>query len=171
MHAGLLAALNAVRGELPAPVAPVAAVVLHALREPAPVRARTAAAARAYGAVGGAAYDRLTDLGVLSRPPRAGHHLYVDLSELRGPLTRRGITDAVDLERHLTWRLGRPVPGGHRFGDAPDDLRARLSTLPLLGADDRQRLATLAARDPLEQPHVRAALTFLESAFGELSAD
>ncbi|QKW49105.1 aminotransferase class I/II-fold pyridoxal phosphate-dependent enzyme [Streptomyces buecherae] len=168
LHAGLLAALGAVRGELPAPVA---AAALHALHEPAPVRARTAAAARAYGAVGTAAYDRLTDLGVLSRPPRAGHHLYVDLAELRGPLAERGIADAVDLERHLTRRLGRPVPGGHRFGDAPDDLRVRLSTLPLLGADDEQRLATLAARDPLERPHVRAALTLLESAFSELTPD
>ncbi|MFE6780360.1 aminotransferase class I/II-fold pyridoxal phosphate-dependent enzyme [Streptomyces sp. NPDC057702] len=164
---GLLAALAAVRGQL---ATPVASAARYALGEPAPVRARTAAAARAYGAVGTAAHDRLSALGVLARPPRAGHHLYADLAELRSPLAARGITDAFDLERHLSRRLGRPVPGGHRFGDDPDALRVRLSTLPLLGADDAQRLAALAAPDPMESPHARAALTLLESAFGELAA-
>ncbi|MBB5937384.1 aminotransferase class I/II-fold pyridoxal phosphate-dependent enzyme [Streptomyces zagrosensis] len=166
LRARLLAALSAVRAELPAPVA---AAAQHALTEPAAVRARMAAAARAYGVVGTAAYQGLTDLGVLCRPPRAGRHLYADVEELRGPLADRGIADSVDLERHLTRRLGYPVPGGYQFGDAPDTLRIRLPTLPLLGADDEQRLAALAAAAPLELPHGTAALTLFMAAFNELT--
>ncbi|MER0240519.1 aminotransferase class I/II-fold pyridoxal phosphate-dependent enzyme [Streptomyces sp. HSW2009] len=165
LRSDLLAALSAVRAEL---AAPVAAAALHALREPEPVRARVERSARAFGAVGAAAYDRLAALGVRSRPPCAGRHLYADLEELRGPLAERGIADSVDLERELTRRLGRPVPGGHRFGDTPDALRVRLSTLPLLGADDTQRLAALDTRQPLELAHVRGALDLLAAAFGEL---
>ncbi|MFI0732210.1 aminotransferase class I/II-fold pyridoxal phosphate-dependent enzyme [Streptomyces sp. NPDC021225] len=162
----VLSTLDAVRG---VPLPPVAAAAAHALDEPEPVRERTAAAARAHGAVAAAAYRALTAVGALCRPPQAGRQLYADLDELRGDLAARGITDSVELERELTRRLGRPVPGGHRFGDAPHALRVRLSTLPLLGTGDQARLAALAAADPLRVPHVAAALSAFETAFRELA--
>ncbi|QKV91865.1 aminotransferase class I/II-fold pyridoxal phosphate-dependent enzyme [Streptomyces sp. NA02950] len=164
----VLSLLTAVRSGLPAPVAAAAA---HALDEPSPVRARTAAAARAHGAVATAAYRALTALGALCRPPQAGRHLYADLDELRGVLAARNITDSVELERELSGRIGRAVAGGHRFGDPPHTLRVRLSTLPLLGAADEQRLRSLEAPDPLELPHVKEALAAFDTAFRALIED
>ncbi|MDT3397986.1 pyridoxal phosphate-dependent aminotransferase, partial [Streptomyces sp. B1866] len=132
--------------------------------------ARVAAACRAQGAVAGAAHRALAAAGALVRPPRVGRHLYADLEELRDALAARGIADSVELEGHLTRRLGVPVPGGHHFGDGPDDLRVRLSVLPLLGASDEARRLALAAADPLALPHVAHALADLAAAFEELTA-
>ncbi|MBB5122461.1 aminopeptidase [Streptomyces eurocidicus] len=167
LRARVTTALTAVRAELPPPVAEAAA---YALAEPAPVRARTAAAVRLYATLATAARERLDDLGVLSRPPEAGPYLYADLGELRDALAARAITDSVELEAHLSAALGRPVPGGHRFGDAPDDLRVRLSTPPLLGTTDDQRQRALDSPDPLALPEVGAALTEFASAFRRLAA-
>ncbi|MCZ9340485.1 pyridoxal phosphate-dependent aminotransferase, partial [Streptomyces sp. TRM76130] len=104
-------------------------------------------------------------------PPRAGRHLYADLGPLRLTLAERGVGDAQELEDHLTARLGRPVPGGHRFGDDLAALRVRLSTGPLLGATAERRAACLAAPDPLELPHVHRALNDLKSVFDDLHDD
>ncbi|WFB11507.1 aminotransferase class I/II-fold pyridoxal phosphate-dependent enzyme [Streptomyces sp. LX-29] len=166
LRAGTLATLDALGARLSAPVAAGAGL---ALAEPPAVRARTAAAARAFGAVAGAAYRALTDAGVLCRPPRAGTRLYADFVELGEALEARGVTDSVELERHLGRRLGRPVPGGHRFGDPPPALRARLSVLPLLGVTDEQRQRALDAPDPLRLPHVADALRDFAAVFAELS--
>ncbi|WP_116214651.1 aminotransferase class I/II-fold pyridoxal phosphate-dependent enzyme [Streptomyces olivoreticuli] len=166
LRARVTSALAAVRAELAPPIAAAAA---YALAEPGPVRARTAAAARLYGTLGAAARERLATAGVLSRPPQTGPYLYADLGELRTALAARSITDSVELEAHLSAALGRPVPGGHRFGDAPDDLRVRLSTPPLLGATDAERQRALDAPDPLALPGVRAALTDFGSVFSELA--
>ncbi|MEV4442801.1 aminotransferase class I/II-fold pyridoxal phosphate-dependent enzyme [Streptomyces sp. NPDC049577] len=162
----VLSVLSALRAELPPPLA---AAAHYALAEPAPVRDRVRAAARLYGSVAGALHRPLAAAGVLFRPPRTGPHLYADLGELRDVLAARGITDSVDLETHLTAALGHPVPGGHRFGDAPDDLRVRLSALPLLGPSDEQRQRALDAADPLTSPEVAAALSIFGTAFSELA--
>ncbi|MBH5337737.1 aminotransferase class I/II-fold pyridoxal phosphate-dependent enzyme [Streptomyces pactum] len=162
-----LAMLAAVRGTLSAPVSAAAA---YALDEPESVRSRAAAAAAAYRAVGAAAYRDLTGAGVLGLPPRAGRHLYADLSELRPALERRGVTDSVELADHLTRWLDMPVAGGHLFGDAPDALRARLPLAPLLGADERRRRTAAESPDPTELPYVRAALDRLAEVVTELSA-
>ncbi|MFF4160852.1 pyridoxal phosphate-dependent aminotransferase [Streptomyces sp. NPDC001678] len=168
LYARAVSLLTAVRAELPPPVA---AAVGWALTEPEPVRARSAAMARLYGLLGEAARERLDAAGVLCRPPQTGPHLYADLGELREPLAARGITDSVELEDRLSATLGRPVPGGHRFGDAPDALRVRISTPPFLGADDDRRRRALGARDPLADPDVVEALSTFGSAFSELAAD
>lgn len=166
LRARILATLGATAAVLSAPVASAAA---YALTEPPPVRARIMDAARAHGAVAAAAYRMLTATGALCRPPQSGRQLYPDLDELRAALAARSITDSVQLERHLGDRLGQPVLGGHRFGDAPHALRVRLSTLPLLGTDEEARLRALAAPEPLALPHVAEAMTALEAAIGELA--
>ncbi|WP_243869176.1 aminotransferase class I/II-fold pyridoxal phosphate-dependent enzyme [Streptomyces liangshanensis] len=145
---------------------PVGAAAAHALGEPGPVadRVRTATALHARVAV--AAHRVVLACGALSLPPEAGRHLYADLGPLRGRLAALGVTDSLELEDHLSRRLGTPVPGGHRFGEAPDTLRVRLSTGPLLGATPEQRTASLAAPDPLALPHVARALDRLGAALG-----
>lgn len=168
LYARAVSLLTAVRAELPPPVA---AAVGWALTEPEPVRARSAATARLYGLLGEAARERLDTAGVLCRPPRTGPHLYADLGELREPLAARGVTDSVELEERLSAALGRPVPGGHRFGDDPDALRVRISTPPFLGTDDDRWCRALSTPDPLADPDVVEALSTFGSAFSELSGD
>ncbi|MFV0126892.1 aminotransferase class I/II-fold pyridoxal phosphate-dependent enzyme [Streptomyces sp. HMX112] len=148
--------------------APVAAAAAHALGEPAPVTERAAAAAAAHAQVATAAHRAVLAAGALVLPPRAGRHLYADLGPLRGPLAELGVTDSMDLEDHLTGRLGAPTPGGHRFGDELGALRVRLSTAPLLGTAPHERAAALTAARPLETPHVARALHTFESALHEL---
>ncbi|MFF4059896.1 aminotransferase class I/II-fold pyridoxal phosphate-dependent enzyme [Streptomyces sp. NPDC001668] len=151
--------------------APVAAAAAHALTEPEPVTARRTAAGRLHARVAGAAHSAVVGAGALSRPPRAGRHLYVDLGPLRPALTARGVGDAQDLEDFLTARLGMPAPGGHRFGDDLGALRVRLSTGPLLGGSDEERAECLTSPAPLELPQVQRALNTLESVFDDLRDD
>ncbi|MFP3986982.1 aminotransferase class I/II-fold pyridoxal phosphate-dependent enzyme [Streptomyces sp. E11-3] len=151
--------------------APVAAAAAHALGEPEEVTARLTAAARLHARVAGAAYRAVRAAGGHARPPQAGRHLYADLEPLRSALGARSVADAIELEDHLTDRLGMPVAGGHRFGDALGALRVRLSTGPLIGATDQERLESLTSPEPLELPHVRRALSMLGSTLDDLRAD
>ncbi|MFF8828301.1 aminotransferase class I/II-fold pyridoxal phosphate-dependent enzyme [Streptomyces sp. NPDC015131] len=138
--------------------APVAAAAAHALGEPGPVTARTAAGAALHARVAAALHRTVLDAGALALPPRAGRHLYADLNPLRGRLAARGVTDSMELETWLADLLGVPAPGGHRFGDELGALRVRLATGPLLGATPEERAETLAAADPLAPAHVARAL-------------
>jgi hypothetical protein len=115
-----------------------------------------------------AAHHVVQTAGAVSRPPQAGRHLYADLGPLRGRLAARGVSDSMELEDHLGDRLDMPVPGGHRFGDELGALHVRLDTAPFIGATDEERLAALASPDPLELPHVAAALERLRAAFEDL---
>ncbi|MHC0432177.1 aminotransferase class I/II-fold pyridoxal phosphate-dependent enzyme, partial [Streptomyces sp. O3] len=151
--------------------APVAAAAGYALGEPDEVTARLAAATRLHARVADAAYRAVRAVGGHARPPRAGCCLYADLGPLQSAFAARAVTDAIELEDYLTERLGMPVAGGHRFGDDLGGLRVRLSTGPLIGATDRERLESLAAQEPLESPYVRRALALLGSALDELRAD
>ncbi|MEV5608700.1 aminotransferase class I/II-fold pyridoxal phosphate-dependent enzyme [Streptomyces sp. NPDC052225] len=148
--------------------APVAAAATYVLDEDDEVTARRTAAAALHAEAAQAVHGVVLAAGGFARPPRAGRHLYVDLDPMRRPLAARGVTDAQDLEDFLTERLGMPVPGGHRFGDDPAALRARLSTGPLLGSTPDERRASLTSPDPLELPHVRRLLSMVGSAFGDL---
>ncbi|NED10801.1 pyridoxal phosphate-dependent aminotransferase, partial [Streptomyces sp. SID9124] len=105
--------------------------------------------------------------GAVARPPQAGRHLYADLGPLRARLAARGVTDSLELEEHLSARLGAPAPGGHRFGDELGALRVRLDTGSLLGADPEQQRQALTAADPLELPHIAAALSIFRAALDE----
>ncbi|WP_030756819.1 aminotransferase class I/II-fold pyridoxal phosphate-dependent enzyme [Streptomyces griseus] len=159
----VLTALGAV------PAAPVAPAAAHALGEPEDVSVPARRAAGVHGRLAAAAHRAVLAAGALARPPRAGRHLYADLGPLRPGLAALGVTDSLELENHLTARLGRPVPGGHRFGDEPGALRVRLDTAPLLGATPPERAETLAAREPERLPQVENALAALSTALRELA--
>ncbi|MEV0227586.1 aminotransferase class I/II-fold pyridoxal phosphate-dependent enzyme [Streptomyces sp. NPDC050704] len=151
--------------------APVAAAAAYALDEPDEITVRLAASVRLHARVAAAAHHAVVTAGALSRPPRAGRHLYADLGPLRHALVRRGVGDAQELEDFLTARLGMPAPGGHRFGDDLGALRVRLATGPLLGTTDEERSASLTSPEPLELPHVERALSLLGSSFDDLRDD
>ncbi len=95
-----------------------------------------------------AAHRAVTAAGCLSRPPKAGRHLYVDLGPLRTALGAHGVGDAQELEDFLTARLGMPAPGGHRFGDDLAALRVRLGTGALLGDTPEERERSLTSPNP-----------------------
>ncbi|WP_328897362.1 aminotransferase class I/II-fold pyridoxal phosphate-dependent enzyme [Streptomyces sp. NBC_00236] len=146
---------------------PVAAAAAHALHEPDAVTERVRRAAALQARVAAAAHHAVLASGALARPPQAGRHLYADLGPLRSRLAARGVTDSLELEEYLTERLGAPAPGGHRFGDELGALRVRLGTGPLLGSTPRQQTESLAAAEPLELPHVAAALSMFRAALDE----
>ncbi|AYG79457.1 Aspartate aminotransferase [Streptomyces hundungensis] len=158
----ILAALGAV---VPAPLAAAAAL---ALTEPDPVVERARRAAALYARVAAAAHRVVLDAGAMAKVPQAGRHLYADLGPFRARLATHGVTDSMDLEDYLTSRLATPTPGGHRFGDELGALRVRLATGPLLGATEEQRLDSLEAANPLQLPHVRAALGRFTAVLAEL---
>ncbi|EGX56546.1 hypothetical protein SZN_27371, partial [Streptomyces zinciresistens K42] len=143
----------------------------YALTEPAPVAARIAACVRLHAGLAAAAHAAAVGAGALARPPRAGRHLYVDLTPLRAGLSARGVGDAQDLEDFLAARLGMPAPGGHRFGDDLAAPRVRLSTAALLAGTDEERARCLASPAPWELPQARRALIHLKSVFDDLRDD
>ncbi|MFI1954588.1 pyridoxal phosphate-dependent aminotransferase [Streptomyces xinghaiensis] len=163
------AALGVLAGTRTGPGAPLAAAVAHALTEPPDVTERLRAAARLHGILAAALYRTVVRHGALCRPPRAGDRVYADLGPFGDALAARGIGDSVELEVHLTRRLGFPVAGGHRFGDPPDALRVRFTTEPLLAPDGPGRLRALTAADPLDSPHAARSLTLVTRALDEWS--
>ncbi|KUM78292.1 aminotransferase class I/II-fold pyridoxal phosphate-dependent enzyme [Streptomyces curacoi] len=168
LHARVLDVLTALGSRVAGPVALAAG---YALTEPEPVTARVATAVRLHARVAAAAHAAVVGAGALARPPQAGRHLYVDLGPLRAGLSAQGVGDAQDLEDFLAARLGMPAPGGHRFGDDLGALRVRLSTGPLLGGGDEERVELIASPTPLELPHVHRSLIHLKSVFDDLRDD
>lgn len=168
LHARVLDVLTALGARLAGPVAVAAA---YALDEPEPVTTRRKAVVRLHARVAAALHATVVDGGGVARPPQAGRHLYADLEPLRAALGVQGVGDAQELEDFLTARLGRPAPGGHRFGDDLQALRVRLATGPLLGGTDAERLECLTSPAPLELPHVQRALMSLRSVLDELRDD
>ncbi|WP_137992338.1 aminotransferase class I/II-fold pyridoxal phosphate-dependent enzyme [Streptomyces vilmorinianum] len=164
-RARTLDVLTALGACVAGPVAPAAA---HALDEPEDVTVRAALAAALHARVAAAAHRAVLSAGALARPPQAGRHLYADLGPLRAGLAARGVTDSMELETHLTERLGTPVPGGHRFGDELGALRARFDTGVFLGSTEEERNESLTSADPVELPHVARALSSFGAALEEL---
>ncbi|MFE5614566.1 aminotransferase class I/II-fold pyridoxal phosphate-dependent enzyme [Streptomyces sp. NPDC056470] len=157
--------LTALGAFVAGPVAPAAA---HALDEPEEVAVRAALASALYARVGTAAHRAVLTTGALARPPQAGRHLYADLGPLRSGLAARGVTDSMELENHLGRRLGTPVPGGHRFGDELGALRVRFDTGAFLGSTEEELMESLTSANPVELPHVEAALRSFAEALEEL---
>ncbi|MGW0466586.1 aminotransferase class I/II-fold pyridoxal phosphate-dependent enzyme [Streptomyces sp. NPDC003027] len=164
-RARTLDVLTALGAVVAGPVAPAAA---YALDEPEEVTVRAAQSAALHARVGAAAHRAVLTAGALALPPQAGRHLYADLGPLRAGLAARGVTDSMELENHLTERLGTPVPGGHRFGDELGALRVRFDTGALLGPAEEERKEALTAAAPEELPHVSRALASFGAALEEL---
>ncbi|MEU6975238.1 MULTISPECIES: aminotransferase class I/II-fold pyridoxal phosphate-dependent enzyme [unclassified Streptomyces] len=158
--------LTALGALVAGPVAPAAA---HALDEPEDVTVRVRTTAALHGRIAAAAHRAVLSAGALARPPQAGRHLYADLGPLRAGLAARGVTDSLELENHLTERLGTPVPGGHRFGDELGALRVRFGTAAFLGATEEERSEALGSARPEESPHVARALSAFGAALDELA--
>lgn len=162
---GLAREARAVLSALHTRVGAVAAAAgAEELAEPAGVREQRAAEAARQGVLARALHDAAVEAGALCRPPQAGRHVYADLEPVRGVLAAHGVEDAATLEAELVRRLGAGAEGGHRFGDEPDALRVRLSTLLLTGPDDPE------APDPLRAPHTAHALALLRSTLAALTA-
>lgn len=157
--------LTALGAFVAGPVAPAAA---HALDEPEDVTVRAALSAGLHARVAAAAHRAVLTAGALARPPQAGRHLYADLGPLRAGLAARGVTDSMELENHLSERLGTPVPGGHRFGDELGALRVRFDTGAFLGSTEEERMESLTSADPVQLPHVATALSSFGAALEEL---
>ncbi|MFD9031127.1 aminotransferase class I/II-fold pyridoxal phosphate-dependent enzyme [Streptomyces sp. NPDC059567] len=157
--------LTALGAFVAGPVAPAAA---HALDEPEDVTVRAALSAGLHARVAAAAHRAVLAAGALARPPQAGRHLYADLGPLRAGLSARGVTDSMELENHLSERLGAPVPGGHRFGDEIGALRVRFDTGAFLGSTEEERMEALTSADPVELPHVARALSSFGAVLEEL---
>ncbi|MFF6773264.1 aminotransferase class I/II-fold pyridoxal phosphate-dependent enzyme [Streptomyces sp. NPDC012637] len=157
--------LTALGALVPGPLAPAAA---HALDEPEDVTVRARRTADLHGRVAAAVHHAVLAAGALARPPQAGRHVYADLGPLRAGLAARGVTDSLELENHLSARLGTPVPGGHRFGDELGALRARFDTAAFLGSTEEERTEALASPRPGELPHVARALSSFGEALDEL---
>ncbi|WMX44218.1 aminotransferase class I/II-fold pyridoxal phosphate-dependent enzyme [Streptomyces roseicoloratus] len=165
-RARALDVLTALGALVPGPLAPAAA---HALDEPEDVTVRARRTAALHGRVATAVHHAVLAAGALARPPQAGRHVYADLGPLRAGLAARGVTDSLELENHLTARLGTPVPGGHRFGDELGALRARFDTAGFLGGAEEERTEALASPAPEELPHVARALGAFREALDELT--
>lgn len=123
---GLLDALDGRLGD------PDARRVAEVLEEPSELRSARGEQAREHGRCAAALYRTVMAAGGLCRPPRVGRQLYIDLEPLRPALSTQGVHDAVSLEAALVRRLGPCARGGHHFGDDPGQLRARLTTEPLV---------------------------------------
>ncbi|MFJ7069307.1 aminotransferase class I/II-fold pyridoxal phosphate-dependent enzyme [Streptomyces sp. NPDC101115] len=158
--------LTALGALVPGPLAPAAA---HALDEPEDVTVRARRTADLHGRVAAAVHHAVLAAGALARPPQAGRHVYADLGPLRAGLAARSVTDSLELENHLSARLGTPVPGGHRFGDELGALRARFDTAAFLGSTEEERTEALASPSPEELPHVARALSSFGEALEELA--
>lgn len=163
LSAPVLAALAAQRA---VPAAPVAAAAALALAEPPALRERARAANRLHAAVAGAVHRDLLRRGALCLPPRAGFHLYPDLSPLRPALAAHGVTGSDDLARRLPGALA-----GHRLGEDPDEPRVRIAVPVLYGGDLAEREIALRARVPTLVPHVAEALAAFGDALTELTTE
>lgn len=141
---------------------PVAAATAYVLTEPPEVAEHAAAANRLHARTAAAAHQALTDAGAVCRPPKAGFQLYPVVG-------RPGPHAAQTAEERLTAALGRPVPGGQRFGDDPEEPRVRVDAGALHGTTEDERRAALAASDPAALPHVAAALAALTAAVAEVT--
>ena len=124
------------------------------------------ASTRLHGAVANAVHDVFARHGVLDVPPDGAFYVYPDLEPHRQRLEAHGIRGGSDLTRWLLEEHGLAVLAGEEFGDDPHGLRFRAATSLLYGATPELRTQALTAADPLQVPHVAAALGRLDAVVG-----
>ena len=145
---------------------PMQAVAEYAFDEPADLVRHRAASTRLHGAVANAVHDVFARHGVLDVPPDGAFYVYPDLEPHRQRLEAHGIRGGSDLTRWLLEEHGLAVLAGEEFGDDPHGLRFRAATSLLYGATPELRTQALTAADPLQVPHVAAALERLDAVVG-----
>ncbi|MBM9623585.1 pyridoxal phosphate-dependent aminotransferase [Streptomyces zhihengii] len=153
------------------PPAPVQSAAAYAFGEPPEVIAQVAAARRLHGTVVRAVAGHLVAAGAALAPVAATCYLYPDFAPLRDRLAAaHGVHDGDGVARFLGERHGVGVLPGSAFGEPAGSLRVRLATSRLYGADDGQRLAALAAPDPLALPWIAGAVAWAGEALADLAA-
>lgn len=168
LHGRLVSVASQIWSSPPAPVQSAAA---YAFGEPPEVTARVAASRRLHETVAGAVAGHVAATGAVLAPVTATCYLYPDFAPLRDRLTgAHGVRDGDGVARFLGERHGVGVLPGSAFGEPAGSLRVRLATSRLYGADDEQRLAALAAPDPLALPWIAEAVAWAGDAVADLAA-
>ncbi|MFC4057131.1 pyridoxal phosphate-dependent aminotransferase [Planomonospora corallina] len=166
--AGLRDRLLAAASEIwSSPAAPVQQAAAYAYTEPAELVERVAASRRLHATLARAVHARLVRAGIRADVPRGGFYLYPDLT---GHPALTGLAGSADLAARLLDGHGVGVLPGHVFGDDPRALRVRVATSLLYGETTEERLAALAAPDPLALPWIAASLGHLDEALAGLTA-
>ncbi|MFI6154731.1 pyridoxal phosphate-dependent aminotransferase [Kitasatospora sp. NPDC051170] len=167
LHTRLVAVASQIWSSPPAPVQTAAA---YAFAEPPEITERIAASRRLHAAVARAAARHLTAVGALLAPVTATCYLYPDFEPLRERLAgAHGVTGGEGIVRFLVERHGIGVLPGSAFGEPERALRIRAATSRLYGDTDEQRLAALAAPDPLALPWIGRSLDHLGEALADLT--
>ncbi|WP_123955130.1 pyridoxal phosphate-dependent aminotransferase [Streptomyces showdoensis] len=167
LHARLVSVASQIWSSPPAPVQTVAA---YAFGEPPEVTERIAASRRLHEAVVRAVAGHFTAAGARLAPVRATCYLYPDFVPLREQLSRvHGVRGGDDVARFLSERHGVGVLPASAFGEPAEALRIRVATSRLYGDTDEQRLAALAAPDPLALPWIRDSVAWVGEAVASLA--
>ena len=143
--------------------APMQSVAQYAFDEPADLVRHRDASTRLHGAVANAVHDVFALHGTLDVAPDGAFYAYPDFEPHRERLAAHGIRGGSDLTRWLLEEHGLAVLAGEEFGDDPRGLRFRAATSLLYGETAEQRAEALTAPDPLQVPHVAAALDRLDA--------
>jgi aspartate aminotransferase len=147
---------------LAGPMQHVAAV---AFAEPPALVERIAASRRLHGAITRRVHEIVVGAGATCRPPEGGFYLYPDF----GPRLAGSGLGGRELAGLLLDRFGVGVLAGVEFGDDEGALTFRIATSLLYGADDEQRLASLASPEPVSLPWIDESLGQLATAFDQLT--
>ncbi|WP_051837102.1 pyridoxal phosphate-dependent aminotransferase [Streptomyces sp. NRRL WC-3742] len=167
LHTRLVAVASQIWSSPPAPVQTAAA---YAFAEPPEITERIAASRRLHAAVARAAAGHLAAAGALVAPVTATCYLYPDFEPLRDRLAEaHGVTGGEGIVRFLVERHGIGVLPGSAFGEPEGVLRIRAATSRLYGDTDEQRLAALAAPDPVALPWIGRSLDHLGGALADLT--
>jgi aspartate aminotransferase len=169
LHSRLVSVASQIWSSPPAPVQTAAA---YAFAEPPEVTERVTASRRLHEAVARAVAGHFTATGAALAPVRATCYLYPDFTPLRDMLAAaHGVHSGDDLARLLSERHGLAVLPASAFGEPAGTLRVRAATSRLYGDTDEQRLAALAAPDPLALPWIEEAVTWIGEALAALTTD
>ncbi|MFI8519231.1 pyridoxal phosphate-dependent aminotransferase [Streptomyces sp. NPDC085481] len=168
LHARLVPVASQIWSSPPAPVQTAAA---YAFTEPPEVTARIVASRRLHESVARAVAGHFTAAGAHLAPVRATCYLYPDFTPVVDRLARtHGIRDGDDVARFLGERHGVGVLPASAFGERAETPRIRVATSRLYGETEEQRLAALAAPDPLALPWIRESVAWVGEAVAALTA-
>ncbi|MFI0356050.1 pyridoxal phosphate-dependent aminotransferase [Actinomadura sp. 9N407] len=149
--------------------APMQHAAAYAFAEPAELVEHIDRSRRLHAAVTGAVAGRFADAGARVTRPEAAFYVYPDLDPFRDHLREaHGVHTGAELTGLLLERYGVGVLPAAAFGEPARALRMRVATSLLYGETDEQRLAALAAPDPVALPWIAAGLDRLTEVLNDL---